>query len=433
LNSHSFIHRITIVTAAKKYFEVRKVEKKTMGSFLAVLRKSKGMTQQDVAKSLNVSNKTISKWERGEGYPEITIIPAIAELFGVTADEILRGEKIASGEEKTKGSDKQLRSLLKRMNVKFGNLSYLAAALIGVGVISLFTISYGFYKPVLGFGVMVLFVISGMILELVAINNINSSYEQSGLLEEKTAESFSYLKLLFNKASTVFSAAVFAVIPGLPFILVQSSFGNSVINFSSYLRFLPLLLLLSLLVISVGRYIGRKNIERKYFPLLEEEEIKKRISLNIKFIITAFVVFSLTLAGHIYTINKIDKTLVAEKFETRELFEAYISDVEQYKKELEAAREDDSIIVTPPDRNGKNIANVEIIVKDGEYFYLVPEYDNIKKIDNEEMTVFHELDPILRSARTSTANSIFVTLYVIEAVALLSAYVVLKKRIGSIV
>jgi len=70
------------------------MEKKTMGSFIAALRKAKGMTQQDVADRLNVSNKTVSKWERDEGYPEITMLPVIAELFEVTTDELLRGERI---------------------------------------------------------------------------------------------------------------------------------------------------------------------------------------------------------------------------------------------------------------------------------------------------------------------------------------------------
>ena len=65
--------------------------KNSIGSFLAALRKARGMTQQEVADRLNVSNKTVSKWERDEGYPEITMIPALAELFDVTADEILRG------------------------------------------------------------------------------------------------------------------------------------------------------------------------------------------------------------------------------------------------------------------------------------------------------------------------------------------------------
>ncbi|HHW74983.1 MAG TPA: helix-turn-helix transcriptional regulator, partial [Firmicutes bacterium] len=70
------------------------MEKKTMGAFIAALRKAGGMTQQEVADRLSVSNKTISKWERDEGYPEITIIPALAELFDVTSDEILRGGRI---------------------------------------------------------------------------------------------------------------------------------------------------------------------------------------------------------------------------------------------------------------------------------------------------------------------------------------------------
>ena len=60
------------------------MEKKTMGSFMAALRKANGLTQQQVADKLNVSNKTISKWECNEGYPEITMLPVIAELYSVS-------------------------------------------------------------------------------------------------------------------------------------------------------------------------------------------------------------------------------------------------------------------------------------------------------------------------------------------------------------
>ncbi len=52
------------------------------------------MTQQEVAKSLGITDKTVSKWETGNGYPDITMIPALAELFGVTTDEILQGQRI---------------------------------------------------------------------------------------------------------------------------------------------------------------------------------------------------------------------------------------------------------------------------------------------------------------------------------------------------
>ncbi len=63
-----------------------------IGRFLAALRKDKGYTQQNVADMLNISNKTVSRWEQGAGYPEVTIIPALAEIYGVTTDELLAGE-----------------------------------------------------------------------------------------------------------------------------------------------------------------------------------------------------------------------------------------------------------------------------------------------------------------------------------------------------
>ena len=63
----------------------------SMGQFMAALRKANGMTQQEVANRLSVSNKAVSRWERDECAPDITLIPAIAEMYGVTCDELLRG------------------------------------------------------------------------------------------------------------------------------------------------------------------------------------------------------------------------------------------------------------------------------------------------------------------------------------------------------
>ena len=63
------------------------------------LRKEKGLTQQEVADNLNVSNKTISKWERDEGYPEITMLPEIAKYYGITTDELLNGERFVKDTE----------------------------------------------------------------------------------------------------------------------------------------------------------------------------------------------------------------------------------------------------------------------------------------------------------------------------------------------
>lgn len=72
------------------------MEKKTMGGYLAALRRANGMTQRELAERLNVSDKSVSRWERDEGAPDLTLIPVIAEVFGVTCDELLRGERAAS-------------------------------------------------------------------------------------------------------------------------------------------------------------------------------------------------------------------------------------------------------------------------------------------------------------------------------------------------
>lgn len=66
---------------------------KTLGEFLAELRKEKGITQRELAEFLNVSDKTISHWERDENSPDLSVLPILAEYFGVTCDELLKGEK----------------------------------------------------------------------------------------------------------------------------------------------------------------------------------------------------------------------------------------------------------------------------------------------------------------------------------------------------
>lgn len=64
-----------------------------IGKFISNLRKEKGYTQMALAELLNVSNRTVSKWENGDGYPDITLLPEIASALGVTVDELLNAEK----------------------------------------------------------------------------------------------------------------------------------------------------------------------------------------------------------------------------------------------------------------------------------------------------------------------------------------------------
>ncbi len=60
---------------------------------IARLRAKAGLTQKELAEKLFVSNKTVSKWERGAGYPEITQLLRLAKVFGVTVENLIMGER----------------------------------------------------------------------------------------------------------------------------------------------------------------------------------------------------------------------------------------------------------------------------------------------------------------------------------------------------
>ena len=69
------------------------MEKKTIGSFITALRKANGLTQKELAEKLNVSDKAVSRWERGLGYPDIHTLEPLADALGVTLTELMKCEK----------------------------------------------------------------------------------------------------------------------------------------------------------------------------------------------------------------------------------------------------------------------------------------------------------------------------------------------------
>lgn len=71
------------------------MDNQKFGQFILSLRKEKGWTQLELAEKLNVTDKAVSKWERGVGFPDIKMIEPIAEVFDVSILEIMRSEKMS--------------------------------------------------------------------------------------------------------------------------------------------------------------------------------------------------------------------------------------------------------------------------------------------------------------------------------------------------
>lgn len=64
------------------------------GSLIAAIRKEQNRTQRDLANELGVSSAAISKWERGVGFPGVSLVEPLAESLGITIAELFKGERI---------------------------------------------------------------------------------------------------------------------------------------------------------------------------------------------------------------------------------------------------------------------------------------------------------------------------------------------------
>ena len=66
------------------------MKKKTFGMMIASLRKENGMTQFELAEKMGVTDKAVSKWERDLSCPDVNTIPKLAEVFGISVDELMQ-------------------------------------------------------------------------------------------------------------------------------------------------------------------------------------------------------------------------------------------------------------------------------------------------------------------------------------------------------
>ena len=238
------------------------MEKKTIGTFLAALRKASGYTQEEVAQRLYVSNKTISKWERDESSPDLATIPVLAELFSVTCDELLRGERMSQGSsEEGKGrakAEKQAQHLANSTMNQFKSVSGIALTLTLIGLMMHFVIAYTYYKPLVAFGLALLFLLASTLLEFMQLNYAKAALKDGLVLVENETQPGAFTKRLYKMAFLIFAGNGWALLLMLPMVMAEGlDFANGVLLFGAYLGKLPLQLLLCLCVTALAVYLLR--------------------------------------------------------------------------------------------------------------------------------------------------------------------------------
>ena len=194
------------------------MEKKSMGSFLAALRKTRGYTQKELAEQLGVSDKSISRWERDEGVPDLSMIPVLAEFFGVTADELLRGERRAEEDRNTEPlrtpkGEKQRQRLVNTALTKYHDRTLISGGVAGLGFIAALVGNFAFQKAAPGFFAGLVFFLAAAIMQGIWINGAMLTVSDEDFAKE---ERVYFRRWVYRKAAGLWVLVLTLLAASLP-------------------------------------------------------------------------------------------------------------------------------------------------------------------------------------------------------------------------
>lgn len=88
-----------------------KMDNKKTGDLIAKKRAEKGLSQKELAKIISVTDKAVSKWETGRGFPDVSLLPSLAKALGVTVTELVNGEETKESTEKESADNAVMNAL----------------------------------------------------------------------------------------------------------------------------------------------------------------------------------------------------------------------------------------------------------------------------------------------------------------------------------
>ncbi|WP_456067595.1 helix-turn-helix domain-containing protein [Eshraghiella crossota] len=138
-----------------------------IGGFIAEERKRKGYTQKILSEKLGISDKTISKWERENGFPEVSLLIPLCSELDITVNELLSGERV-SEEQYRKKAEENMVNLVKEAqeNKKKIILSIMVGILSIIAAVPLFIVAGMFDMST---GVRITFIAIGLVVVVIGI------------------------------------------------------------------------------------------------------------------------------------------------------------------------------------------------------------------------------------------------------------------------
>lgn len=279
------------------------MEQKTIGKFITALRKANGMTQKELAEKLNVSDKTVSRWERDEGAPDLSVIPVIAEIFDVTCDELLRGERkspaqraeAAEKNEPTAKGEKQRQRLLKTSLSQYQTRTYIAIGISAVGMIAALIGNLAFLRAVLGFLSGAVFFTASIVCQAVFLNRAFFSVEDAEL---EPSELSQFKRRAIRLAQISIGLTVAFIGFTFPLIFVDAFVGlgpDNMLVFS-----LPGMALFLLIYALVLYFLNASLLKRGVYSLSEKEAAVYHYNHKLKRIcaIVLVILLAITFAAH---------------------------------------------------------------------------------------------------------------------------------------
>lgn len=412
------------------------MEKKTIGSFIAALRKANGLTQKELAEKLNVSDKAVSRWERDECYPDLTMIPALAEIFGVSCDELLNGGRINSEERQPRQEQKtakQIDFLINRVRASFAVHSAGIYALSALGLLAALVCNTVFDRAYLGFFLACVFYVGGLMwLTMKLIASFSALvYETESPLLDRVKE-----KIVRGAAGNL-AGVLIMFAAALPLIVVVNSpyYGLDISDWARYgLVFAGIAAVIGLMIcVAVPRICTARGV---YVPeemtvKADKLRLKSALILVAVLVVTAAVQISLNYDTRLFadstSFDNVDDFVTF--METKQNSDGY-NDApataveydapaydsrqwrEQHTHSIEAP--DGSVVCTYIQRN-ENVANMS-------FTWVENELVSIKVITSDQLRVAWQ--------RQTLMNEAFIAVYIVEAAVCLIVFLSKKKKLA---